>query len=193
MSQPVASVAPRRRLFVLVVCALLVVIAVVVVMRVLARDSARLVTDSEGMTSPSSTEGPYLPGPGRYHVTYAGSLCIEHTTLATITSIEPRDGRGGLKVSAFSVFQRPSDHPVGDEPGDRLGEMPDYYGGETVGSTCKKGPVEEIALELYKPDRRDAWASNFTVHYVVDGHARTTNIWVGVALCEKKGCNPFNM
>lgn len=191
MPQPVA--APRRRLIVLGFGALVLVVAAVLLLRLVTADPARLVTDTEGSDGPSSTEGPHLPGRDRFHVAYAGGLCIEHTRLATITSIEPRDAHGGLEVSAFSVFRRPSDHPVGDEPGDRLGDMPDYFGGQTVGSVCKKGPLEELALEFYKPDRRDAWASDFTVHYVVDGHACTTNIQMGVALCEKKGCNPFNV
>ena len=171
----------------------LILVVAAVLLRVVTADPARLVTDTEGMTGPSSTESPYTPGRDRFHVAYAGSLCVEHGDMVTITSIEPRDAHGGLEVSAFSVFQRPSDHAVGAEPGDRLGDMPDYFGGQTVGSVCKKGPLEEIALELYKPGRRDAWASDFTVYYVVDGRARTTNLRLGVALCEKKGCNPFNV
>lgn len=133
---------------------------------------------------------PAVRGGDRFYVAYAGSLCIEHGGLATITAIEPRDARGGLEVSGFSVFERPSLHAIPGAAFGRLSEVPDFRGGESVANGCGKSPFKEIALEFYKPEAKDAYASDFTVHYVADGRERTTNIRLSVALCEKMGCGP---
>lgn len=174
-------------------------IAVVLVASVLmgrqdAVAAPRLVTDTSGWEELPSTEGPWLKGGDRFYVVYANSLCIEDAALATITSIEAADARGGLEVSGFSVFQRPSSHATGllDE-GHRLGEIADYHGSDNVGSVCGEGPLEELALELYKPESRDAWATDFTVHYVINGEPARTNLRLGVAMCERRGCNPFGV
>lgn len=171
-----------------------VLVASILMGRQDAAAAPRLVTDTAGSEEPSGTMAPTLTGRDRFYVVYANTLCIEDAALATITSIEPADARGGLEVSGFSVFQRPADHPTGlSDEGRRLGEIADYHGSDNVGSTCGKGPMEELALELYKPESRDAWASDFTVHYVIDGEPATTNLRLGVAMCERKGCNPFGV
>jgi hypothetical protein len=177
----------RRRILLIGVLAVLMFAAVLIQRHV---GGARLVTDTQGTGPASSSMAPAVRGGGRFYVAYGGSLCVKHGGLATITSIEPRDAHGGLEVSAFSVFQRPSSHGVLGAGAGRLGDMPDFQGGETVGSKCDKAPLEEIAIEFYKPDAKNAWASDFTVHDVADGRDRTTNIRLDVALCEKAGCGP---
>lgn len=149
-----------------------------------------LVTDTQGRESPPSTTGPTLRGADAFYTVSAGNLCVARGDIATIASVEPNDAHGGLEVTAFSVFRRSADHPViGDEEG-RLGDVSDFRGGQIVGSECGDDLIDEIALELYKPRAEDAWASDFTVRYVANGKERTTNLRLGVALCEKKGCKP---
>jgi hypothetical protein len=177
----------RRRLSLIAVIAVLTFAAMLSFRHV---GGTRLVTDTQGSGSASSSMAPAVRVGDRFYVAYGGSVCVKHGGLATVTSIEPRDAHGGLEVSGFSVFQRPSLHPIlGAAPG-RLADIPDFRGGETVASACGKPPFKEIAIEFYKPEAKDAWASDFTVHYLAGGRERTTNIQLGVALCEKEGCHP---
>lgn len=178
---------------------LFLAVAVVLVASVLmgrqdAADAPRLVTDTSGWEEPAGFHHPVFPDGDQFYVVNAGAVCVESAQFATITSIEPVDAHGGLEVSGYSVFGRVSGHATGmlDE-GHRLGEIADYHGTDVVAGKCGASPFEEIALELYKPEAEDAWASDFTVHYVVDGEPASTNIRVGVAMCERKGCNPFRL
>jgi len=166
------------------------IMALAAVYFIRAHEKARLVTDTAGSDFLPASMAPLVPGRDRFYAAYAGSICVKHGGLATITAIEPRDGHGGLEVTGFSVFERPSLHGIpGAVPG-RLAKVVDYRGGETVTNACGKAPFREIAIEFYKPKAKDAWASDFTVHYLADGRERRTNIRLGIALCEKKGCDP---
>lgn len=171
-----------------------VLVASVLMGRQGAVAAPRLVTTTAGWDEPSFFHGPLLPDRDRFYVVNAGALCVESAQFATITSIEPTDAHGGLEVSGYSVFDRVSGHATGEfDEGHRLGEIADYHGSDIVAGKCGTAPFEEIALELYKPEAEDAWASDFTVHYVVNGEPASTNIRVGVAMCERKGCNPFKL
>jgi hypothetical protein len=183
----VLKLTARRRLSLIIAVAVLAFAAILVVRHL---GATRLVTDTQGDGPATVSMAPAVRGGDRFYVAHAGNLCIEHGGLATITSIEPRDAHGGLEVSGFSVFQRPSLHPIPGAAAGRLDDVPDFRGGETVANACGKPPFKEIAIELYKPEAKDAWASDFSVHYLAGGRERTTNIRLGVALCEKKGCGP---
>ncbi len=175
---------PIRRAAALGLVIVLLLGLAVVVSRVV-----RAVADQDGprLVVPDSTTGQSMASDGDYATFIIGDVCLTEAGTATITGVEPLRSVNGAELTDFVVFpwSQLGSRPAGDV--ERLRQLAQFDGVETVTEICEPStPVEsQLAVEIHDPGTAQGgvFADGLRVSYSLGDHDGEVELHYQVGLC----------